>query len=241
MSEFETIINDIQDLKKKAKNRRDLGNLEFAVKCMQEAIDKTKSFLHQNPSLSEKEANEIDTQLADCCGILGGIYRRLGLQENDPGSQKENFKLSYNCYFEGYILEKKTSLSNSYNMLNRLISIIFYDPELLKLNSEKNHEHFFLKEELHLREELKLSEEIIQSQLRTTRRRDIWALSDLALIKVLLNEEDPVTAFSNFVNEAPPTYAYNSLLSTLKPLSELDIDPKENLKKAVNYIEKKIA
>ena len=92
-------------------------------------------------------------------------------------------------------------------------------------------------EQAALLERLEAAATAIQAQLRTDRRRAIWALADLGLIRILLYDDEPASAFADFLSEAPPGFVCNSLLSTLIPLSELDIDPKQRLQKAVELIQ----
>jgi hypothetical protein len=228
MTPLQDIINEAKDLKIKAKNRRDMERYDKAVVFAKQAITSLEDFLKTNDLLSEKEVGELNTQLADCYGIEGGIYRRWGLI--DQSFQNEKFKLSIESYDKGYEYEKKGSQANSYNMLNRLIGRILSRPDLLD-ESEKEDSSSLI-------EELKECEQKIQKQLSSERKGDIWALADEGLLKILLKKEDPIIAFSSFVNKAPDSFAYNSLISTLKLLAALNTPRKMDLFTAIDFLEK---
>ena len=117
-------------------------------------------------------------------------------------------------------------------MLNRCISKLFFDPAILNAGVNDGE-----KEEL--LNELKRSEEIILLQLNTD-KKDVWALADLALIRVLLAEEDPTTAYSRVVDQRPLYDTYESILSVLEPFSALNTPAKESLESAVRFLQKNV-
>ena len=44
---------------------------------------------------------------------------------------------------------------------------------------------------------------MLSEQLKLARRGDIWTLGDQALITLLLGEDDPVSAYADFVASSP--------------------------------------
>ena len=78
---------------------------------------------------------------------------------------------------------------------------------------------------------------LLETQIKGKRKRDVYAYADLGLINILLNQEDPITAFAKFVEEAPRDNVYVSLFSTLEPLSKLETPAKNDLKKAMAFLE----
>jgi hypothetical protein len=231
MAANENIIDVIKELKTTAKSKRDSNEFKEAEEVINTAIKKIDTVLAKKASFSEEKTNKLTFELADCYGILGGIYRRWGYYEkNNPELQKEKFKFSYKAYDDGYKFEKASGSPNSYNMLNRLVSRIFFQPEWLQAKSEES------PDKKYLINELELAEKEVQSQI-DEERTDVWALADFGMIRVLLNKPKPEEAFKRFVDEAPPSYAYTILLDTLNPLSELNTDAKGNLIKAINYLQ----
>ena len=75
---MEDVLQTIRDLKTKAKNQRDLERYEVAAKILKKiAIPLVKEKL-SSTSLADWKA-QLASELADCFGILGGIYRRWAL------------------------------------------------------------------------------------------------------------------------------------------------------------------
>ena len=234
MKKLEEIFENVIKQKRKAKNRRDIDRFEQAIKYLDQSIQELKETESENGDLSEEDLKNIHFQLSDCYGIMGGIYRRWGLSINDDDKKEreEKFLKSCEAYEDGYSYEKRENQANSYNMLNRLISKIFYDPGSLNFSEEEATENS--KFVINGLEEAKTT---IENQIKSKREKDVWALADLALVNILLDQKGPIEAFSDFVDASPPDYAYISLFSTLEPLSKLDLPVKDKLQKAVEYLE----
>jgi hypothetical protein len=232
MDEIESTLTSVRDLKKRAKNRRDFDRMEEAIQLVTKAIDQLRRPLSE-PLRTPNEEADLNAELADCYGILGGIYRRWAFADlQDRESRQEKLRLSYQAYDNGFLCEQKSGKPNSYNRLNRLIGRIFYNPTWLSKTGDLNEERKFLIDEL------KKSEHLIENQLLSQRNKDVWALADIALIKTLLTEEDPVKLFSPFVSESPDLAAFSSVLSVLKPMSQLEIDMKPRLMSAILFLER---
>src|SRR5687768_10982090 len=140
MTYVDDLVLKVKDLKIKAKNRRDLNRYEQAITYLDKALKELSKALQEMAFENENEEGEINSQFADCLGIKGGIYRRWALTESE--GQHEKLLLSKQCYEEGYEYEKKGSKPNSYNMVNRLIASIFFEPHTIltpefKINVEK--------------------------------------------------------------------------------------------------------
>ncbi len=224
MNNNNKILEKIQLLKKKAKNRRDLNRFKDAEKYVLEAIMIINTEL-KNLNSSSELFNKLKFQLSDSYGILGGINRRWGLTIKDNQSK---FKKSFEYYDLG--LEHETSSNNSYNLLNRVISRILFSPELIEEGQVSD---------INLKLELIKVKDIIETQLKGQRRRDVWALADLGLTKILLEEGDSISAFAEFVNESPLDNVYVSLFSTLEPLSKLNIPQKKEIIRVMEFLESK--
>lgn len=231
MFDLENFQDPLLVKKRKARNYVKVGALQEGLETISSPIGIMEELLEKGGKLSESDQAAVCGELADCYGIQGGIYRRMGLAHADLTVRKEKLLLSYESYDEGYKFEKLSHKPVSYNMLNRLVSRVFFEPEWLGTGPEANSDeaHF-------LKQELQESAAEIENQLRKG-RDDIWCVADLGLNKILLKAENPKSAFSRFVEENPGKSEYNSLLIVLQPLSELAIEPQENIKIAVAYLE----
>ncbi|HEX8650037.1 MAG TPA: tetratricopeptide repeat-containing protein [Pyrinomonadaceae bacterium] len=236
---MEDLLQTIRNLKTRAKNRRDLGRYERAVRILEEeAIPLIQKEL-SSTSLADWRA-QLASELSDCFGILGGLYRRWALETETEQERKLHLRKSVDAYEKGYEIEKnpKHNIINSYNMLNRILSYIFLEPDSLwdATPSEKAS----YGKAYDVRQELQKIEAVIREQLKEKRRGDIWALADLALVRLLLGNDDPVVAYADFNAKSPPDFAYESALSTLRPLAKLRLPVADKLSRAVELLEEKL-
>ena len=246
-------LDAILDLKTKAKNRRDLKRYKAAVSILDKAIRRAKEGLYDAKTSSSK--SRFAKELSDCYGMQGGIHRRWGIEAYDdvesPLDSVQAKKLkdlhlakSIEAYDEGFMYESNADygIIDSYNLVNRLVSRLLYDPTWLESKPKDVPTDIkpLAKEEHqdNVRVQLHSAAKIIREQLKLPRRRDIWALADLALVSVLLNEEGDSwgSAYSDFVAAVPPSYAYESAISALQPLAKLNIPPKRKLTKALEQL-----
>jgi hypothetical protein len=184
--------------------------------------------------------SQLVSELADCYGMMGGIYRRWGLKAQDEKERKSLLLESTKSYKNGYDIEsnKEYGIVDSYNMVNRLVSQILLDFHFLSNPAlAANYEGL---EPIDVREELQKAEMEIREQLRGKRRGDVWALADLPLVSLLLDKDDPRTAYASFHAQSPPDYAYESALDTLRPLAEFDLPMQKNLQDAVEQLESRL-
>jgi hypothetical protein len=215
-------LGEIKKLKTQAKNQRDRGQYERAARILKVAT-----------SLGEKAKNEcsaselqaLATELADCYGIMGGVYRRWALETESAAKRSEYLRESIEAYDTGYQLDSDPTYghASSYNRLNGLISRLFAQPELLSSSDFK--------------QELETTRKCIQE---LAAQHDYWALADLALLEILLNEAPAARAYASFDAESPPDFAYESALSVLDPLSQ-SLPTSSGLKEAVGLLKKRRA
>jgi len=234
--QMEDLLQYIRDLKTKAKNRRDLGRYESAVKILKEnAVPLIQNELSSSDLVDWRA--QLASELSDCFGILGGLYRRWALESEVEEDRTLHLRDSVDAYEQGYQLEThpEYNIVNSYNMLNRLVSYILLKAESVLEASPSEKVAGYI--EYDLRQELKKTEAAIREQLKEKRRGDIWALADLALVSVLLDEENPATAYAEFNAKSPPDFAYESSLSTLLPLAKLKLPVADKLREAVKLLE----
>jgi hypothetical protein len=228
MNQQDELIKLVKELKTEAKAKRDLERYGAAIKPAQKAIAMIDEFKASN-TVNEEQSGALNYQLSDCFGIMGGIYRRWALSSDSTEERAKYFDESRNMYDNGYQYEPTGTPPNSYNLVNRLVGRIFSNPALLAPGNE----------DPQLLEDLTSAQNIVDAQLKTQRKDDVWALADEALLKLLLSTGNPDKVFDDFFLRSPDQYAFDSLLSTLRPLSQLSIAPKKNLLNAVSTLEKK--
>jgi hypothetical protein len=232
---MENLFEKLRELKTKAKNRRDLKRYESAATCANQAIQTLESALD---STDATEKSKLADQLADSYGLLGGIYRRWGLSVD--GQQKnELLQKSFNAYNTGYEKYEKCEeykIANSYNRLNRLVSYLLINPASFSDGPVDLHDG----QTLTVKERLESAGRNIDQQLKLERRGDIWAIADLALVKLLLESETPMAAYADFIAASPADYVYDSALSVLRPLSALELPVASKLKDAAELLEGKL-
>lgn len=231
---MENLLETVRELKTKAKNRRDLERYESAATFLEKAINILKS-LFVDTTLSDCKSN-LALELADCYGLLGGINRRWGLSSTDPQERLQRLQASFEAYDKGYKeyeAREKDKIVNSYNLLNRLVSYLLLNPASLNDTPAKLPDG----KTLLMKKELEQAGESIRQQLLRERRGDIWAIADLALVNLLLDREAPAAAYENFLKSYPPDYAYDSVLSVLRPLVSLQLPVTAKLQDAVQLLE----
>lgn len=146
---------------------------------------------------------------------------------------------SFNAYNEGYQeyeAHEEYKITNSYNLLNRLVSYLLCK----SASSSDTPGKLPNGQTLSIKKELEKAGESIRQQLTLERRGDIWALADLALVDLLLDRETPVSAYANFLAASPPDYAYDSALAVLRPLASLPLSTADKLQDGVELLEGKL-
>lgn len=248
--QLQTIVN----LKTKAKNRRDRRRYRIAVSILEKAITLAKEGLTSTQTTAARKS-EFAEQLSDCYGMQGGIYRRRSLEaaerlresnEQERAEQEpSDLVKSIEAYDEGFSYESHEDygIVNSYNLVNRLVSRILYDPTWLSNEFPQMLPPPKDDGPLNMKDELEHAKEVLGKQLKLARRGDIWAFADQALVTLLLGEDDPVSAYAEFIAASPPDYAYVSAISALEPLAETlskiskTENVSKNLKEALQQLE----
>ena len=230
-------IDRIRELKTEAKNRRDRGirGYDRAIALLNEAIDVAQETLKQT-TVRELRA-QLAVELSDCHGIIGGIERRWAT-EGPVGSRDEHLRASIRAYDAGYQFEsdREYGITNSYNMVNRLIGRLLLRPDLLNTSEPVDLGPNI--EKLDVLQELDNAVRVLRDQLAGVRRGDYWALADLGLVQLLLGHTDPATAYAAFNALSPPDFAYTSALAGLRPLAELPMSVSPAIGQAVSLLER---
>lgn len=227
-----TVSDEILALKTQAKNRRDLRRYGKAVEILERAIELAKNNIN-----NEELRSQMAQELADSYGLLGGVERRWAL-ESDGEERKGHLEKSIRAYDTAYKYESGDyGVVNSYGMLNRLVSRLLLKPESLFMEGMSE----FGKdvEPLSMREKLEEARRNIEAQLSRPRRDDYWAAADLALVNVLLEEQDPISAYAAFIQKSPPNYAFKSVLDVVRPFAQLQWKLAETFATLTTYLEQR--
>src|SRR6266511_1384606 len=168
------LLQKIRDLKTKAKNERDNGLYKDATRTLIEAINLLDSAWKSASAVEAK--TPLGAELADCHGMLGGIQLRWGLDPDYKAERSQHLLEAVEAYDKGYEYEsaEENRQANSYNLVNRLVARILYDPICLSEPTKPKPPADI--KALDVREELEKAAGVIRQQLRIERRGDVWAL-----------------------------------------------------------------
>lgn len=225
------LLKTVREFKTKAKNRRDDELYDEGVGFAAEAISLLKAEFAT--AKNDEWKTQLASELGDCHGIIGGIQRRWGLSTKEPYPRAEHLVQSVLAYEAGdeWEREKNYGVVNSYNLVNRLVSrMLLSASDLVELPQEL--------EALDIPSALLEASSIVDEQLILKRRGDIWAMADQALLRILLQEADHTSAFSELRAKSPPDYLYESLLATLEPLVALELPMAQVLQRSVELLER---
>lgn len=226
---------EIVDLKTKAKNRRDASKFDRALKYLDRAV-------HIAEDLYDRSPMDFAPELADIYGMVGGIRRRQADESaaaGDDPARHDHLRQSHEAYDRGFEYENEDlGVVDSYNLVNRLVSRILAQPAVLAgepLQDER------LIPDGTLLDELERALQIVDKQLDESRRGDVWAMADHALLSLLISKDAMArTAYGPLHSTAPPSYVYGSALSTLRPLADVGSDLRPELAVAVRDLESRM-
>lgn len=164
--EIERLVARAKLRKEEAKDCRDDGDIQGAVRVLQDAVRMIEESplaaeLHDQSAPSEP-VKKLATQLADCLGMMGGNYRRLNLLAE-----------AQDCFERGRVYEESPLLDvrSSYNMVNAItLPLEAGTRELAQQTSA-----------------LRRAVDAISLQTHGGRRSDRWAWADLGECQLLLN------------------------------------------------------
>lgn len=168
---------------------------------------------------SESET-EVAKQLADCWGVLGGVWRAQG----ELASAREAYDKGYR-----YESSRRFNILATYNRVNRLIVRILQNPELLAdppplITDMEEHERKTMPELLG-----EAAEEI-KRQMHAGRQDKAWAAADLAMVRLLGGLRGVDIALNDLeessVNDPFPKH---SMLKVLRELAARQLPMKDDL------------
>jgi hypothetical protein len=208
------------NLKTQAKNRRDLGRWERAADLLKQAIDLAEE--EYRSAKSDDWRTTMESELADCWGMLGGVERRWALDSTDSNERIKHLDVSIKAYDQGYVYEQRSTSKrkNTYNMLNRLLVRLVRDPSLLAAGPREGM--------MDLRAEF----EKLAEQIGDRATDNVWTAADMALVNVLLERQDAASAYAAFEQLKPPDFARQSAIDVVAPLAKLDLPMSSELQDA---------
>ena len=214
-------LDEVRALKASAKSARDDRDWDSAIADLNDAIDLLQDRLEESSAAPEW----LKVELADTFGMIGGIEKRWGLQLGGE-QRRRHLKASVDAYDMGFNYEQglDPDNANTYNRINRLVGRVLLDKNVLRRGDGVIPK---------FAEELRDAEEIVTKEIETARQRDPWAYCDLGTIRLLRGKPDALSVFHDLERLRPEPYVYESVLSTLQPLSDVASDIRPDLVKAV--------
>ena len=214
----------VRSFKASAKDARDDREWPRAVRFLDRALTTLKEMV---PPGGQSPGPEIDAELADTYGMVGGVERRWGLDVPEP-ERTGHLEKSVDAYDEGFVYERRldTGHAPTYNRMNRIVGRALIRPEVLDTGEPK----------LDIGRELTEIERVLAGQLDRTRRGDPWAQCDLIMARLLAGA--PVdSAIRTLGTMRARRFVYDSLLDTLKPLTESAGSVRPQLHEAARQLE----
>jgi tetratricopeptide (TPR) repeat protein len=215
-------IEDAKRLKNEART-----NIALAVKhkdfsmfedALDELAEARRLLLNELSTLNDSKINVAFTssnlqklagEVADCFGISGGAYRRMGKIDEAIEMYDKGYEYEANPDYE---------IQSSYNLVNRIVLRILENPILL-------HE---------MRNSIKEAISILQNQIKSTRDRDWWAWADLGLLRILNYENDlALEAYKKIKSLGPSESNIESMINVLKSLETQIISVDRNLSSSI--------
>jgi tetratricopeptide (TPR) repeat protein len=182
------------------RRRNDAPDYSEPVEILGEAIDLLHAELKKSEARGADEAGDssgaLAGALADCYGMLGGVYRRAG-----------DFDRSIEAYGQGetYELNPAYDVQNSYNITNAIAVRILKEPQSLRTQGEQIAEAI----------------EFIEKQVKGPRREQWWAWADLGELRLLAGRiEEAREAYREFKDRGPRARDFESTTSVLNELAK---------------------
>jgi len=207
------LLLEVDALRNQAKSCKACNKPDEAANLMQQAIARLRDKLNE-PIEQQKSVlawqNLLKSELADCYGSLGGILRA-----------QRNLQAAWEAYDEGLVYEADhtSGYMNAYCQVQRLVARLEDSRHTWMaewIPDPKKGGHL-----VHFGEAMTKARDEIEEQLRSMRRGDSWALADLAILSLLLNEEDKAdTVWQAFERSNPSKSAYESVERTLRTLAD---------------------
>lgn len=179
---YADLNRDIIALKKEAEASKSDRDYEGAIDVLRYAVALIDSTgWETDTSLKRDERNQVAWHLADCLGMIGGHYRRLG----QLGEALKNFERG-----RQFEQDPQYRIDSSYNTVNAIVVPI------------ETRSHDATSQEAALRKAVKTLEYQIYSPEmgEKSRKPDRWAYADLGQCRLLLGElKEATAAYDDFI------------------------------------------
>lgn len=224
-----TLFEQVSALKDSARRNRKRKRYPEAVRDLDKAIEilKDAELSGGGSSDSTPWEAEVATQLSDCYGSKGGVYREIG-----------DLEKAIDSYDAGYVYESNPTFKivNSYNLVQRLVTRILLRPDVV--HDPALAAAHRLPDGQTVVEALREADKKIRGQLNGPRRGDSWALADLAMINLLLNDEPAAnTVWDTFDATNPSSHAYGTTAEVLRALAKRNVTTGPALERAAMRLE----
>ncbi|HEX3555069.1 MAG TPA: hypothetical protein VIA62_17740 [Thermoanaerobaculia bacterium] len=200
---MDDVLDRVQDLKDSAKTNRDFGDFDDALDDLEEAIEILKQELavveQFGPPKEETKVllrQKLGSELADCHGMAGGVYRRRG-----------DLTRSFAMYKAGrdYEQDPAYGVVDSYNLTNSIVVQIL-----------ANGSNIFA-----LQQEILEAAETVDKQVEEKRREQWWAWCDVGALALLAgNSERAWEAYRRFKEKGALAKHFDSTIEVLEGLRD---------------------
>lgn len=206
-AEIASLTSRIKTRKEEAKDYRDEGDFRSAINILNEAVAMMRnSPLYpglQGSGPATPSEKTLALHLADCLGMIGGNYRRMG----DLDEALRQFEL-------GRVYEEadRLDVNSSYNLVNAITL------PLEKRSMTVTEQH----------DSLKRAVAAIDRQVHGERRNDRWAWADLGLCQLLLGDIEAARNSYRRMQDLGDSETARSVLAVMRRLQGAleDSDPK---------------
>jgi hypothetical protein len=227
--DLDDFLDEVHSYKAAARQKRDSGDWGGADATLQPALTLAEAAVSQ---AGPRYTGQIEAQLADLYGMIGGNERRWGLDSSGL-ERHAHLTASVDAYDRGFEVERRLRgrASSTYNRINRLIGRVLLDPAVLSAGRSGT-------ASIDMNSELDEAEQLVWRQIESARQRDPWAYCDLATVRLLRGSPDASAANQTLFRLAPRAFVYESHLATLEPLADAAGDLLPELAEAVDLVRK---
>lgn len=213
-----------------AEGNAQLANEEFeeAHYALDDAFEEIRSRGELSPKISgvvDQATKDQASELADCLGIRGGIYRAQGDIENAIASYEGGYAFEMNPAFAIY---------STYNTVNRLVLLLLNHPDLLEPGAPA------VSEGKSLATLLAEAAVAIEQKWRLM-TNPVWALADMVTIQTLLARPDLPEWEKRFQTYAKDRFPFDSLGAVVRVLAAKGIPVAPELKALARRLEAYVA
>lgn len=227
--DIDDFLDEVHSHKAAARQRRDAGDWAGADDDLQSVRTLAQAALTR---AGPRHRGQVEAQLADLNGMIGGNQRRWGL-DSSGSKRRRHLIASVDAYDEGFAFEERLGgrSSSTYNRINRLIGRVLLDPSVLTADRSDD-------AAIDVETELEEAERLVREQIESMRQRDPWSYCDLATVRLLRGSPDALAANQSLFRLAPRAFVYESHLATLEPLADAASDIRPELAEAVTLVRK---